>query len=37
MSGKGSDHGIEEGMAATHWAFEVDQDKPVVDVVEKVS
>jgi hypothetical protein len=37
MSKKGSDHGDEDEMAATHWEFDVDTEIPEVNVVEVIA
>lgn len=37
VSKKGSDHGDEEEMAATHWEFDVDREDPEVNVVEVIA
>jgi len=37
MSKKGSDHGDEDEMAATHWEFDVDTGNPEVNVVEVIA
>lgn len=34
MSKKGSDHGNEDEMAATHWEFDVDRENPEIDIAE---
>ena len=37
MSKKGSDHGDENEMAATHWEFDVDQEHPEINVAEVIA
>ena len=37
MSRKGSEHGDEDEMAATHWEFDVDQEDPEVIVAEVIA
>lgn len=37
MSKKGSEHGDEGEMAATHWEFDVDQEDPEIDVAAVVA